>query len=251
MNSVLPWDLPFEEAMAFFRSKGIVMTREGWRQLWQSANARSFTVARVTQMDVLQDIKAAMQRAIDEGTTLAEFKREVRPMLEARGWFAPVGEAAKTIGSEGEEIKRLSGWRLDTIFNANVQTAYSVGRYQQQLEVAAARPYLQYHAILDAVTRPDHAAQDGKVYAQDHPYWDAWYPPNGFNCRCYVTTLSAEDVRERGLEVQTAGVREQPDEGWRYNVGAAGLDAYRPDLTKYPAELREQYERDVAASQRS
>ncbi|MDY0397140.1 MAG: phage minor head protein [Desulfuromonas thiophila] len=52
-------------------------------------------------------------------------------------------------------------------------------------------------------TRPSHAAQHGKVYRHDHPYWDTWYPPNGFRCRCSVRTLSDRQLQSRGLTPET------------------------------------------------
>ena len=243
MSEILPFNLPFEEAIEYFKSKGIALSPEGWRQLWQQAHARAFTVAGVTDMEVLVDIKAAMQSALDTGTTLRDFKRDLAPALERRGWLAPQGQPAWTTGPDGTEIKRLTAWRLDTIFQTNLQVAYSVGHYTQMVEVAGARPYWQYHAIVDQCTRPEHAAMDGLIYHWQHPIWDVWYPPNGFNCRCYVSSLSAEDVEDRDLVVQTRGVHEQPDEGWRYNVGAAGLAAWQPDLSGYPRALLDQYQR--------
>jgi SPP1 gp7 family putative phage head morphogenesis protein len=223
MPEVLPFDLPFQEAIDYFKAKGIEISPDSWRDVWQAANARSFTVARVTSADVLGDIKAAVQKAADEGMSLGDFKKSLRPTLEARGWLAPEGEKAITIGPDGEHIKRLNGWRLDTIYQTNLQAAYSVGRYQQMTETAQTRPYWQYMAIMDSRTRYEHAAMNGKVYDYRHPFWNEWYPPNGFNCRCYVKALSGEDLAERNLSAETKGVNVHPDDGWNYNVGEAGL----------------------------
>lgn len=96
------------------------------------------------------------------------------------------------------------------------------------MEVADARPLWQYRAIMDSRTRPAHAAMNGKVYDYRHPIWNTWYPPNGFNCRCYVKSLSLDQAKERGLEAQTLGVNEKPDDGWDYNVGREGLGAPIP-----------------------
>lgn len=41
---------------------------------------------------------------------------------------------------------------------------------------------------------------------------------------------------QRGLKETTKGTDELPDEGWRYNPGKAGLDAWKPDLSKYSVE---------------
>jgi len=176
----VPFDLDFEEAIAWFRSKGYAITATSWRELWKQANARAFTVARVTEMDVLVDIKNEVDKAIRNGTTLKEFKDNLIPKLEEKGWWAPTGEKAIVQLPDGTEMKRLAPWRLETIFNTNIQTAYSVGRFQQQMEVAQDRPYWQYKAIIDSVTRPDHAEMDDRVYHYLHPIWNEWYPPNGF-----------------------------------------------------------------------
>lgn len=222
MPEATPFDLPFDEAIAHFQAKGMQLSPDGWRDVWQQANARSFTVARVTAMDVLQDIRGEVQKALDSGISLGEFKKNLIPTLQRKGWFAkslPGTEAQVAAG-----VKPLTPWRLETIYRTNLQTAYSAGRYQQMLEVAPARPYWQYHAILDSRTRPRHAAMNGKVYDYRHPIWSTWYPPNGFNCRCFVSTLSKRQMAERGLKESTTGVDVQPDEGWRYNVGEAGMD---------------------------
>jgi SPP1 gp7 family putative phage head morphogenesis protein len=90
---------------------------------------------------------------------------------------------------------------VDNIFRTNVQTAYNVGRYKQMQSVAKARPFWQYSAVNDSRTRPTHRALHGRVYRHDSPFWDTFYPPNGFRCRCKVKTLSERQVRERGLTV--------------------------------------------------
>lgn len=45
---------------------------------------------------------------------------------------------------------------------------------------------LQFDAINDQRTRPTHKALDGKIQPMDSPFWDAYYPPLDWNCRCTV-----------------------------------------------------------------
>lgn len=40
-------------------------------------------------------------------------------------------------------------------------------------------------------------------------------------------------MEDRGLKEETRGTSLAPDEGWAYNPGKAGLDAWKPDLSKY------------------
>lgn len=54
---------------------------------------------------------------------------------------------------------------------------------------------------MDNRTHPLHRELHGQVYHIDDPFWDTFYPPNGFNCRCTVTAYSAADLTRRGLEV--------------------------------------------------
>lgn len=232
-------NLPFDEAIKYLQDKGYEISPESWRDVWQAAHNRAFTVARVSAMDVLEDIRAEVQKALDDGTSLGEFKKTMRETLSRKGWLAPKGEKALIKLPDGTTRKRLTGWRLDTIYKTNLQAAYSHGRYKQTMEVKERRPYWQYMAIMDAATRPGHAAMHGMVWHADHPIWNQWYPPNGFNCRCYVKTLSPRQLKSRDLTEEKRGVKEKPDEGWRYNVGRESLDKWKPELSTYSPEARE------------
>jgi len=159
----------------------IAFSPTSWKDLWKSAHARAFTVARVTAMDVLEDIRKAVDAAMESGELLEEFKKNLRPVLERKGWFAPEGEDITVTLPDGTVRKRLTGWRLSTVYRTNMSAAYHVGRYEQMQAVKKDRPHWQYMAVQDGSTRPPHAAQHGKVYPADHEYWSRWYPPNGFN----------------------------------------------------------------------
>lgn len=60
-----------------------------------------------------------------------------------------------------------------------------------------------------------------------------------------MKSLDGNDLKERGLETETKGVSIEPDDGWRYNVGEAGLDAWQPKLDKYRADLKQDWVGDM------
>jgi SPP1 gp7 family putative phage head morphogenesis protein len=151
--------LPFEEAIAFFADK-ISMTANEFYSLANDMRARAFTVARVWSMDVIMDIQNAVETAVDTGETLADFQGRLDDIMAARGW-------------EG-----LTPWHAETVFRNNIQTAYSVGRWNQMQDMSD-KFYGEYDAVNDSHTRPTHAALDGKIFPLDHPFWDTWWPPNG------------------------------------------------------------------------
>lgn len=43
---------------------------------------------------------------------------------------------------------------------------------------------LQYRTAGDAKVRPEHAALNGVTLPPSDTFWDEYYPPNGWNCRC-------------------------------------------------------------------
>ena len=43
---------------------------------------------------------------------------------------------------------------------------------------------LQYRTALDGLVRPEHAALEGITLPPSDKFWNEYYPPNGWNCRC-------------------------------------------------------------------
>jgi hypothetical protein len=84
------------------------------------------------------------------------------------------------------------------IFNQNIQTAFSAGRWVG-MDVDAHRQSvagLRYVSMLLPTTRPEHAQWHGTVHPMESPFWDTHYPPNGFNCLCDVIAVYDWDKAE-------------------------------------------------------
>lgn len=258
--------LPPADAIAYFQSKGYVIGFN-WQDVWQQAHARSFTVAGVMKMDVLVDIHDALKKSLGDGGTFSQFLDDIEPVLQKKGWYGrgfivdrPTGEITG---------KRLDAHRLQTVFETNMQSSYMSGRYKQFIENVEDRPYWEYVAVMDSRTRPAHRALHGRVFRYDDPAWGAFWPPNGYRCRCRVKALSGDDVAARGInvtdsagyltdiEVPAGGGRTAtvtsfkapgmqhafaPDPGFNFNPGQT---AWQPDLTRYPPRLAAQYQQSL------
>lgn len=72
-------------------------------------------------------------------------------------------------------------------------------------------PNLRYETVGDERVREEHKTLDGAVYPLDSPFWDTYYPPNGWRCRCIVIQTD-DPVKE-----QEAGWT--PSKGFNQNVG--------------------------------
>ncbi len=262
-----------EKAVAYFRSKGYVIGWD-WRETLHAAHAKAFTVAKVMKVDVLQDIREAVDKAIANGDTLTQFKQGLIPTLQKKGWWGEV------TNEQTGETAYVGTRRLDTIYQTNLQTAYMTGRYRSMMENTDKRPYWQYIAVMDGRTRPAHRALHGKIFRFDDPIWNYIYPPNGFRCRCRVRALSAADVVRMGLTVESSagkldfveiplggddstitvaryrgtdaagkGFTFTPDAGWNYNPGRYEhqLDVSAWDKAKKaPPGIRKQFIDEMA-----
>ncbi len=186
---------PPKDAVAYFRSKGYKITDE-WQDMLTHAHAKAFTVARGQSMDVLKAIRGELDAALAEGLTAKQFRERLTPQLQKLGWWG------KAKNAMGDEIQLGSPYRLNTIYRQNMQTAYMAGRYRRQLATNKTHPYWQYVAIDDGQTRPEHKRLNGRTFRFDDPIWDVIYPPNGWGCRCRVRTLTAAQVKAKGLTVE-------------------------------------------------
>lgn len=187
-----------ENAMAYLKSKGYAITWN-WQEMLDQAHDQSFTVAKAMRLDLLSDIRGALETALQDGQTLKQFITALQPTLESQGWW---GQQV-IVDSEGvgELVQLGSPRRLKTIYQTNLQSAYMAGRKASMEETTDTHPYWMYIAILDGKTRPSHRALHGQVFRHDDPIWAAIFPPNGFNCRCRVVALSEAAVKRRGLKV--------------------------------------------------
>ena len=220
--------LPFDEAIAFFRGK-IRMPTRGWTDVWQRMNGRAFVVAGAVKDELIADFQEAVRKGIEDGTTLAEFRKDFDRIVAKHGW----------------QYRGNRGWRSRVIFNTNLRTSYHAGRWQQIQRLKSRRPWLRYVAVLDNRTRPQHRIWHDTVLDADDAFWDTYYPPNGWNCRCSVQQLSDRDMARLKLEPAPRAPETPPvkkrvntpegpriievpqgiDPGWAYNVGQSGWAA--------------------------
>lgn len=215
-------DLPFDEAIAHLKDK-VRLPTDKWTDLWEGMHTRAFVVAGATKDELLADLQAAVLRALEQGATLDDFRKDFDQAVGKAGW----------------DFKGGRDWRSRVILETNLRTAYAAGRYQQMKDVAAERPYWEYRHGDSRVPRPEHQAWDGLILPADDPWWDTHYPPNGWGCSCTVVALSKRDLEKMGKKAPdqappTETYTFQPkdgspakkipvgiDPGWAYNVGKA------------------------------
>ncbi len=191
--------LPPEQAIAYFRQKGYAIGFD-YRDVWQAQHQAAFTVAKAMQLDLLQDIRAEVDRALAEGTTLQEFQKRLIPTLQQKGWWGRQTRQDPLTG-EARDVQLGSPRRLKVIYDTNLRTAHSEGQWERIQARKASFPYLQYDGGNSEQPRLQHKAWDGLVLPVDDPFWQSHMPVKEWGCKCRVIPMTAAQLQRRGLEV--------------------------------------------------
>ncbi|MDN5054419.1 phage minor head protein [Aliarcobacter butzleri] len=185
-------------------------------ELLKEAHNKAFTVAKVTRMDLLNDIHSSLVDAMKSGKNFEAWKKEIIPTLEKKGWW---GTKEITDPKTGETKKiTIGSRRLKTIYDTNMRVAYQKHRYEQMMKLPLST-YWMYRSALLENTRASHRKLHGSVFHRDHEFWIENYPPNDWNCKCSVTAHSQSDLKKRGLSPIEGKVESIASKDWAYNVG--------------------------------
>lgn len=222
-----------------------------WREMVGNEHNRAFTIAKMTRVDLLNDIKAALRLAIKEGLTGKEARDLLAARMRASGWWGRRNVRNPKTG-QVTEVRLGTPWRIDTIVRTNTQAAFMSGKWRRFYQNKDNRPYLEYVAVLDGSTRDSHRRLSGYIAHIDAPEWGRIFPPNGYNCRCRVRALTEKQATDRANDVKIPS--KFPDPGFSGNPGrvsdvdsvnlfyrkavkAGNMSAFR-DFVKDPIRLR-------------
>lgn len=132
---------------------------------------------------------------------------------------------------------------IDATYNSNylrsefnfVQASAEMAAKWESFMQDGDRYYLQYRTAHDNKVRPEHAALHGVTLPITDSFWEEYYPPNGWNCRCTVVQVrksrypatphdEAMALGEEALQYDTKGM-------FRFNPGKQEKSV--PDYNPY------------------
>ncbi len=97
------------------------------------------------------------------------------------------------------------------------------------------RYHLQYRTANDGKVRPDHAAMHGITLPPSDPFWEEFYPPNGWNCRCTVIQVRKSKYpatdHEEAMALGELATGRDSKGIFRFNPGKEGKSV--PDYNPY------------------
>jgi phage head morphogenesis protein, SPP1 gp7 family len=139
------------------------------------ARQKYFWIKKVTDVNVTEKIFKQMSNTLENGGTFKEWKKDVDNILSQSGLT-------------------LNEGYLKTVFRTNMNHAYNTGIYMKMDKYKERYPYYQYCGTLDGREQEHTRELNGKIFKIGTPEADKYFPPNGFNCRCYTISLTADEV---------------------------------------------------------
>jgi len=134
-----------------------------------------FWIKKITDVNVTEKIFKQMSNTLENGGTFKDWKKDVDKILSESG------------------LKLNEGY-LKTVFRTNMNHAYNAGIHLKVDKYKERYPYYRYCGILDGREQQHTKELDGKIFKVGTPEADKYFPPNGFNCRCYTVSLTEDEV---------------------------------------------------------
>lgn len=197
-------------------------SKEARRVIAETANV----LAEGVNTQLPTDVPDTLRYALEENTfTFSGFKT-----------FHAMREIGLSLVAEDGNIKPFKQFKEDVkAVNDSYNVNYLRAEYQQavgasqmaakwvDIERDGDRYDLQYRTAQDNHVREDHALLHGTTLPPSDPFWDKYYPPNGWGCRCTVVQvrhgkypLSDPELAMKRGDNSTAGVKQQM---FRFNPG--------------------------------
>lgn len=186
-----------EKARDIILSKELMAKRD-FNRLDDAAKRRAFTLAGQEDLRIMGLIREAIADAIQEQATIKDIEKAAFDAFHKYGvtWQTP--------------------YHAETVFRTNIESALNDGFWQMlhEPQVRSEIAYLQYMTQDDARVRPSHRKMHGIIRPIDDPIWQIWWPPNGYNCRCYMKFITKEEAERRGIQPTPVIPNVVPDSGF-------------------------------------
>jgi SPP1 gp7 family putative phage head morphogenesis protein len=217
-----------EKAVAYFEKKGIKISNT-WREALKNSRLHAFTITKVMSADILKDFKELLEKAIREGTSLANFKEQIKNILANRGWLG------RKISEVPGQEKIDSPWRLELVYRTNLQSAFNHGRWDRVQDTRVTFPYVQFLSTIDKVTTKECVMLHLTTMSIGDKNIRFFLPPGHYHCRRRFRVLNDTLMKKNGLKVVSGAsmMAYRNMEGFEFSP----MGKWNPDWSKYPPEI--------------
>lgn len=226
----------------------------------------------------VQEFIGAHASALDSAFEKVEMSDAMRRRLQRSDWvfsgmkaFHELNEAFPSLLDENGNRKSFERFlndvqSIDKTYNANylraeynfvAGSAEMAARWESFMEDGD-RYYLQYRTQRDDRVRPEHAALDRVTLPPSDSFWEEFYPPNGWNCRCTVAQVRKSKFEptdhDEAMSLGDEALQRDSKGMFRFNAGKEQKSV--PDYNPYTISkcrncdiAKGQLSRDIADNQ--
>ncbi len=152
--------------------------------------------------------------------TLHEMNEAAALLLDEKGYIKPFERFSKDVQTINDKYNKSY---LRTEYEFAVSSSQMAAKWEEQQDDGGGRYLLQYRTMGDDKVRADHVKLDGVTLAPADPFWEEYYPPNGWGCRCTVVKVrAAKYPATDSEEAMTAGAeatKGKYSDMFRFNPG--------------------------------
>lgn len=188
---------------------------DGMMQTLHSLKGSEFRIEVLAKPKVQEFIEAHAS-VLDSGFSRVEMSGAMRRRLTRSDYifsgmktFHELNEAFPSLLDENGNRKPFERFlndvrKIDETYNGNylraeynfVQSSAEMAARWERFMEDGDRYNLQYRTAADGKVRPTHAALHGVTLPITDPFWEEYYPPNGWNCRCTVVQVRKSRYQE-------------------------------------------------------
>lgn len=220
-----------------FRQQGAEMKVE----IMMEKPVQDFMEAHATALD--QSMKEVamselMRRRLQESNYVFSGMKTFHELREAFPSLIDENGVRKTFERFLNDVRKVdetyNSHYLRAEYNFVHASASMAGKWEQFMEDGD-RYNLQYRTVGDGKVRPTHAALHNVTLPPSDPFWDEYYPPNGWNCRCTVVQVIKgkypETPHDEAMKLGELALQDDRKGMFRFNPGKQGKSV--PDYNPY------------------
>lgn len=202
-----------------------------------------------------QDFIATHSDVLNGAFRQVEMSKTMRKRLERSNYvfsgiktFHELNEAFPSLIDEQGKRKTFERFlndvkSIDKTYNSNylraefnfVQASAHMAAKWETFQQDADRYNLQYRTVGDDKVRPEHEALHGVTLPMSDPFWQEFYPPNGWGCRCNVVQVRKSKFpvtpHQEAMELGILATGKDTKGIFRFNAGKEGKAM--PDYNPY------------------
>lgn len=150
--------------------------------------------------------------------------------------FHELNEAFPSLLDENGNRKTFEAFlndvrKIDETYNSNylraeynfVQSSATMAAKWEEFAEDGGRYNLQYRTAGDSRVRPAHAELNGVTLPMSDSFWEEYYPPNGWNCRCTVVQVRKskypETPHDEAMALGESALQTDKKGVFRFNAG--------------------------------